>query len=62
MKAWDWHFEASDGSLNCSGGEPFRSEAEAIKAGKRWQRETKRHGKITVKQTSFNPTSYIMDY
>ena len=62
MKAWDWHFEASDGGLNCSGGEPRKSETEAIKAGKRWQRETKRQGEITARLTTFTTASYIQDY
>ena len=62
MKAWDWHFEAFDGGMNCSGGEPFRREAEAIKAGKRWQRETKRKGVITARLTTFSTASYIRDY
>jgi hypothetical protein len=62
MKAWDWHFEAEDGGLNCSGGWPLKSEAEAMKAGKRWMRETKRKGTITAKQVVFKTASYIADY
>ena len=62
MKAWDWHFEAEDGGLNCSGGWPLKSEAEAMKAGRRWMRETKRKGTLTAKQIVFQTTSYIEDY
>ena len=62
VKAWEWYFTASDGGLNCSGGEPMKSEAEAIKAGKRWLRETKRKGTITARRVYFRTSSYILDY
>lgn len=62
MRAWEWFFVAEDGGLNCSGGVPMKSETEALRAGKRWQRETGRKGTITARWVYFPTASYILDY
>ena len=58
---FEWYFTAHDGRLNCRSGYTYKTEAEAIRQGKRWLKETGRAGEITAAKAEPRMTRYILD-
>lgn len=60
---FEWLFTAEDAPHDTISGEKFRTEAQAVRAGKKWARENNRKGKITaVEAESERSWSCIADW